>query len=263
MLFQAFRTAEEVHKDDKRANGWAYIKHPIELVQSMIHWYGKRARIGDLITLILHDVIEDHPDSWKEVYNKFGIHVFRNVLILSKISRELRKEMLGFFVHQWNIFEGPLWNIVQILDPTDPVEKFERFSHYSENLLGQDAQRFLIALQLYKQEILDEYSCELEAHDEYVSLWNYLYFTSEDAKRKLQDMLNNMSDMAEMEKKKPGYIERRRIKAYILGVKLRNFGLKDEYAELQGAFQCAWYNMYDDAEVHAKLKLVPTTSASE
>ncbi len=44
-----------------------------------------------------------------------------------------------------------------------------------------------------------------------------------DVFRKLQDMLNNMIDMREMEKKKPGYINKRHIKAYILMVKMRNF----------------------------------------
>lgn len=44
-----------------------------------------------------------------------------------------------------------------------------------------------------------------------------------DLRRKVQDMLNNMSDMEQMEKIKPGYTETRRIKSYILWVKLKAF----------------------------------------
>ncbi len=49
-----------------------------------------------------------------------------------------------------------------------------------------------------------------------------------------------MRDMEAMELEKPGYIETRRIKAYILGVKLKTFGMHSEFAELEKAFQEAF-----------------------
>lgn len=220
----------------------------------MIQDYGKRARIWDLVALILHDVIEDHPERWREIYEKFSIHIFRDVLILSKISMKTRKEILECVIKNNDVHKSIVGNILQILDPNDPMIKLWRFSHYAQDPLGQDTQKFQMAIWLYKQEILDKYQDKDEAEDEYISLGNYLHFTKDDAKRKLQDMLNNMSDMEDMEKKKPWYIERRRIKAYILWVKLRNFWLKDEYSRLQWAFKKAGYMMYTDAEVLTKTK---------
>jgi hypothetical protein len=62
-------------------------------------------------------------------------------------------------------------------------------------------------------------------------------------------MLDNMRDMEEMELRKPGYKEERRIKAYILGVKLQYYGMQAEYIELQNAFHEAVTRMLTDADV--------------
>ena len=43
----------------------------------------------------------------------------------------------------------------------------------------------------------------MEYDEEYIALGNYIYFTENDTRRKLQDMLDNMSDMETMEKIKP------------------------------------------------------------
>lgn len=91
-----------------------------------------------------------------------------------------------------------------------------------------------------------------KAIDEYESLAHYAFFRRKDAKRKLWDMLANMSDIVDMERRQPGYTEKRRIKAYILGVKLRNFGMEPEYAQLQKVFQRVGMRMYTDPEALAK-----------
>jgi hypothetical protein len=63
-------------------------------------------------------------------------------------------------------------------------------------------------------------------------------------------MLHNMSDMHQMGSE---YIQKRRIKAYILWVKCKVFWLQDEYADLQLAFQNTGYAMYTDAEVFTEI----------
>jgi len=237
IIFRSFRIAEKIHKKDTRKDGSPYILHPIRLVQSMVEKYPDVADPDDSMVLILHDTIEDHPDCWWQILSLFGIKIFTSVLILSKISESTRREILEWFTHNTNPDHPELEVVFQILSPLDPLKKFRNYSKYSENILGENSIRFKNALILYKNEIIDTDKNQKEAYDEFISLGNYLYFCPEDARRKLQDMLDNMSDMQRMETIKPGYIEKRRIKAYILGVKLRNFGMFEDYARLEYAFQ--------------------------
>ena len=223
VIYRSFRVAEDIHRNDTRKDGSPYIFHPIRLVQSMVEKYPDIADPEDSIVLILHDTIEDHPDCWWQILSLFGIKTFTSVLILSKISESTRKEILEWFVHNINPDDPDITILLQILSPLDPIKKFHNFSKYTEDILGKNSIRFKNALILYKNEIIDTDTNQKEAYDEYISLGNYLYFHPEDARRKLQDMLDNMSDMQRMETIKPGYIEKRRIKAYILGVKLKNF----------------------------------------
>ncbi|NRH20952.1 hypothetical protein HOO68_02830 [Candidatus Gracilibacteria bacterium] len=253
VIFQSFRVAEHIHKKDQRKDGSPYILHPIRLVQSVIEKYPDVADPDDSIVLILHDTIEDHPECWWEILSKFGLKIFTDVLLLSKISEAIRKEILEWFVHNTNPDNPDLTILLQILSPLDPIKKFQNFSKYTEDILGENSIRFRNALLIYKMEIIDKDKNQKEAYDEYISLGNYLYFRPNDARRKLQDMLDNMSDMKSMESIKPGYIERRRIKAYILGVKLKNFGMLSEYTQLEYAFQGTGYRMYTDDEVSHKI----------
>ena len=223
VIYRSFRVVEDIHRNDIRKDGSPYIFHPIRLVQSMVEKYPDIADPEDSIVLILHDTIEDHPDCWWQILSLFGIKTFTSVLILSKISESTRKEILEWFVHNINPDDPDVTILLQILSPLDPIKKFHNFSKYTEDILGKNSIRFKNALILYKNEIIDTDTNQKEAYDEYISLGNYLYFHPEDARRKLQDMLDNMSDMQRMETIKPGYIEKRRIKAYILGVKLKNF----------------------------------------
>lgn len=63
-------------------------------------------------------------------------------------------------------------------------------------------------------------------------------------------MIDNIRDIPEMpEGKRSLYAEKRRIKAYILGVKLRNFGMGNAYSELETAFQKVELMMYTDSEI--------------
>lgn len=254
ILYGSFLSAERIHRNDIRQNKDPYIIHPIAVVQSFLLRYPDSARVRDVLALILHDTIEDHEECWWDILSRFGIEVFRDVLILSKISIATRREILSWIVQNADLDNEHVWQILQILDPTNPLKKLQKFSKYSTDYLGEGSQRIRAAILLYKKEIIDKDPNHEEARDEYISLGNYLYFTEWDAKRKLRDMLHNMSDMESMEARKPGYIEKRRIKAYILWVKLKNFGLVQEFAELQKAFQDVWYQMYTDGEVMARIQ---------
>jgi hypothetical protein len=62
-------------------------------------------------------------------------------------------------------------------------------------------------------------------------------------------MLDNMDTIALMEKAKSGYIQTRRIKAYILWVKLKNLGMWDEYNELEATLTQQWVKMISENEL--------------
>lgn len=94
---------------------------------------------------------------------------------------------------------------------------------------------------------------QIPNHDAYRGLWNYVYMNEADLRRKVQDMLNNMSDMEQMEKIKPGYTETRRIKSYILWVKLKAFWMYDEISLLQKAFLKSNTPMLTYADVENKI----------
>lgn len=82
---------------------------------------------------------------------------------------------------------------------------------------------------------------EVVENPRYLGLGNYLFFTREDALRKYDDMLDNMSDMEAMERQKPGYIAVRIVKAQMLATLLQRFGLMDEYIHLEEVFSDAGY----------------------
>lgn len=237
IILHSFGVAEDIHKHDLRKDKNLYILHPIRLVTSMIQKYPDIVHPDDSIVLILHDSIEDHPECWPEILRNFGLSIFRDILILSKISASYRKDMLEWFVKNYDPNDLDVGNILQILSPVIPVIKLKKFSRYTENIHGIYAIRLKNAMTLYRVGITSRDQQKPEALDEYISLGNYLYFHPKDCRRKLQDMIDNMADMENMEVIKPGYIEKRRIKAYILGVKLRNFNMMDEYTQLDNAFQ--------------------------
>ncbi len=226
LIFHALRFSEKVHVADvRKEENMPYINHLLRVVSSLLKG-NQKIYTSDIITLTLHDAIEDHPECWWEVLAQFGIHVFRDVLMLSKIDISMRKEILSFLVKEGKIQNDkncPIGDIFQILAPNDPLEKLELFSEYSEKdvMTHFDHQLIHHALILYKLKIIEPKKNDPMNDSEYISLGNYLYYRKKDAERKLRDMLDNMQRMSEMENMKPGYIEKRRIKAYILGVKLR------------------------------------------
>jgi hypothetical protein len=58
-----------------------------------------------------------------------------------------------------------------------------------------------------------------------------------------------MEDILDREEAKPGTVQKRRIKAYILGCKLKYYGMNHEYSQLAKAFIDIGSSMIRDDEV--------------
>lgn len=73
ILFHALRSGEKIHIGDYRIeNKSPYITHPIKVVISWLHVHeGEEADPMNVLVLILHDVIEEHPESWKDILEEF------------------------------------------------------------------------------------------------------------------------------------------------------------------------------------------------
>ncbi len=73
ILFQGFRLAEAVHNEDMRKNDKRpYINHQIEMILEYLEKYETRAIFSDdILALMLHDIIEDHPECWRMVLDTF------------------------------------------------------------------------------------------------------------------------------------------------------------------------------------------------
>ncbi len=263
--------ADKIHINDKRKkDGSPYIHHQIRIILSYIEKY-KRITPHRTIVLMLHDAIEDHPESWREIYDLIWVHIFRDVLILATwgLPIHYRTEMEDFFNHKfpnWNKLSNKgskpgahiVSDIMKILSTKEPLVKLENESQYSKIHDPQDSQKLEYAIRLYKDFIISPGNewLDVEENKEYIGLGNYLYFTNENAHDKLQDMIENVSDLEEMEKQKPWYTQKRRVKAYILWVKFKNYGMVSEYDELEQALQSKGTSMLTDTEVIRMLSVL-------
>lgn len=158
-----------------------------------------------------------------------------------------------------------LRDIIRMLNPVDPIHKAKNDSIYAHNLDSQDSYRIQAAIAYYRNElIISGYQKKgkvFTGEDEgYIGLWNYLFFTEYNCRDKLEDVLDNMTDMKKREETKPWSIKKRRIKAYILWIKLKNLWMMDEYSRLSKAFSDAGYTMLQDAEVFTALQESYTSS---
>lgn len=66
---KAYLTAQEAHKDQKRASGEPYIIHPIQAAKILA---GIRMDVPTIQAALLHDVVEDTRLSYDDVKEKFG-----------------------------------------------------------------------------------------------------------------------------------------------------------------------------------------------
>lgn len=245
------RLAENIHKDDYRRNGDPYITHLVAVAVSFVREKYKDAHPLDIIVPVFHDAIEDHPECWHDILQKFGVSIFRDILLLSNISASYREQILQYFISTYDSNDKDahiVSNILEILSPVQPLGKLENRLQSTKDIDEEVANRFRIAYWLYDVGITQKAKNQIDARDEYTSMGNYLFFEPRHCQIKLQDMLHNMLDMKEMEIKKPGYSEKRLVKAYLLGVALRKHGMWHEYNQLDHAFWMTWLQMYSDID---------------
>jgi len=251
ILWHGLRDAQDIHAQQRRKRDDAqYVIHPMELVSQYVTETSPRhISPRDMLILTLHDTIEDHPHQWRYILEKYGIKVFRDILVLSTggLPVAIRGEIWAYLddhFPDWS--EAKLGSIFfdlrHILSPASPFFKLSNHSKYTENPDDQATQKIKKALRYYARELLNMseeqmHQVDEETPREFLALANYIYFSPQDTKRKLLDMHNNMRDTWEMERLKPGYLQKRRIKAYLLSVKLKNFGMDDYLSYLVQAFQ--------------------------
>lgn len=293
IVFRALRKAEKIHAKKFRDNDKRpYMIHIVEMIVEYLTRYSThRIRPQDILALALHDVIEEVPECWRDILNEFWLSMFRDVLVLSTgwIPAHIRQEIMEEFKKRYSFLsmddeklfsqrhdpykediaskdkqgctkyqEECVLDVARILHSSDPFFKLINWSKYGDDIWSPEFQDIALAMDVYRQEIIMRkrwYTLE-EANqsDEFIGLGNYCYFRVKDIRRKVQDMLHNMLDMEEMDKKKPGYIQTRRIKAYILWAKLKAKGMDAEYAEISRRFNNAGFRMLTHADMINILK---------
>ena len=84
LVDEAFRYAEEKHKDQRRKDGSPYIIHPLAVAEIV-------AEMGldsdAILASLLHDTIEDTDTSYDEVAKRFGVTVANLVEGVTKLTR--------------------------------------------------------------------------------------------------------------------------------------------------------------------------------
>ena len=71
LIFHALRFSEKVHAADvRKEENMPYINHLLRVVSSLRQG-NQKIYTSDIITLTLHDAIEDHPECWREVLDRF------------------------------------------------------------------------------------------------------------------------------------------------------------------------------------------------
>ncbi len=319
---------EKIHYLDKRKSGIAYMYHLVEVTQWVIDRW-EHISPNAIMTRMLHDSLEDHPEYWREVLALVWVQLFRDVLVLATgglKERRYREEMILYFTNELENQDksdsdyDSLVDIIHILSPVNPFRKAISDSRYANLPRSQidKIQRILGAISLYRSEIIfpecrneaelrllnkirkmerenevytlisnaalldelsntplskeeknEKYDKEyresiihanwsfleiltekiISEDEEYIWLWNYLFFTEYNCKDKVEDMINNTKDLTEMEQSKPWYARKRLIKAYILWVKLLNFWLDHETRLLEEAFWKHGLKMLTSEEV--------------
>ena len=84
LIRQAFETAVDAHKEQRRKSGEAYIFHPIAVAKIVASEIGLDAT--SIAAALLHDVVEDTDYTLNDIEQMFGETVARIVDGLTKIS---------------------------------------------------------------------------------------------------------------------------------------------------------------------------------
>ncbi|MDF1654719.1 MAG: RelA/SpoT family protein [Coxiellaceae bacterium] len=84
LIHQAYLTAMDAHRTQKRVTGEPYITHPVEVACILADM---RMDYQTIMSALLHDVIEDTPVSKSELAHKFGDQVAELVDGVSKLTQ--------------------------------------------------------------------------------------------------------------------------------------------------------------------------------
>lgn len=115
---KAYDIAVKVHEKDKDANGIPYTEHVFGVAEIT---YRKLAGnipqeqcLPYVITALLHDVIEDHPESEDIVKNTFSTEIYEAILSVTKKEIEKGHYHYIFFIKRAK--QNPIGKIVKIAD---------------------------------------------------------------------------------------------------------------------------------------------------
>lgn len=210
-VYNILNFADDVHKNDIRKDKTKYINHIVRVILDGDHSLENTSLLfmpQKIMVRAVHDIIEDHPERWKDLYERVSLQIFRDALVLATggISLRKRAEMMSFFdtIASEDSDAENFDDINRILSPIDPFAKLE-FSYYSHLEEMQNKKRMHHAISIYHHNIIKKESKGEDEKDQdmYIALGNYIYFTRENARDKVADMYDNMGDMAERERARP------------------------------------------------------------
>ncbi len=211
MILDAWKIAEDFHKNEFRKVSWEpYITHPIALVYAFldsknIQWEKNRRRYPiykSIIILLLHDTLESYPEGFEEIYNLVWMDIFCRVLKLSQLTLEYRKTIHDFLFEKLVHFsesQKRKYSYALYMLSHDPTRKEIILTWKFKN----DKEEFDRLCDSYRTH-LDEYCTDLspeKKEKEIDWLWHYLFFDPTDARHKVIDTINNLSDLKDMKEK--------------------------------------------------------------
>ena len=181
---------ETIHWGDARKNDKRpYIHHQVEIIINYIESTEvQQINPNDILVYALHDAIEDHPEIWKMILEKFGLQIFRDVLVLATagIPLGIRKEILEYvtpivsdkteFIKELKNEQDIYLDIMRIASPANPIFKLDNQSHYSDVDEVQGYQKIKQAIELYAKMIISQKhkikSCtvDMDENMEYIGL---------------------------------------------------------------------------------------------
>ncbi|PIS13427.1 MAG: hypothetical protein COT67_01800 [Candidatus Tagabacteria bacterium CG09_land_8_20_14_0_10_41_14] len=139
LLEKAFIFAAEIHKDEKRQTGEAYITHP-----AIVSLKAANLNLGTttIAAAMLHDTIESEKTDIKTIQKKFGHEIAFLVKGLSKVSKieyrgveraaESTRKMFMAMAQDIRVI------IIKLLDRLHNLETLSTFSEEKQKRIGQE-----------------------------------------------------------------------------------------------------------------------------
>lgn len=84
LLERAYRFAEDAHRGQKRKSGGSYIAHPLSIAMQLVDM---RLDTKTVAAALLHDVLEDNPQTKEKLKNAFGDEIFFLIEGVTKLDK--------------------------------------------------------------------------------------------------------------------------------------------------------------------------------